>query len=382
MYTPYTAYIISVISAMYTMYVVAISDTPYTKTKTKIKKNLFLRKIPIFVIKIFRKKKITHPQKRQDVGFVGQSLICPTNSFAREENVKSTSPEKNRKYAVSLPAHKSLKNDSITMSRTIVKTTSSKGHASKLSLRLTEEERDFLQQLADRENSTISVVVRKRILESRVDENSVQSNNGTGSRFSERDLLLLARYIRDKFRVLSPELTRTVDEIINAIKIIESSQKEIHNENAVALISRDIHQILDITSLFQKNVNELLKMVGEKEVHYFAKMDTSRIDNTVSATEERQRFLKKYTYMVRVQIIGTITTDVVQYTANNGGEKMKFTLTSEDGKQSNSFFIYSFKDETTTQIKKGMVVFVEGDLKFSEKGSAAVFANVVRIFPK
>lgn len=268
------------------------------------------------------------------------------------------------------------------MSRTIVKTTSSKGHASKLSLRLTEEERDFLQQLADRENSTISVVVRKRILESRVDENSAQSNNGTGSRFSERDLLLLARYIRDKFRVLSPELTRTVDEIINAIKIIESSQKEIHNENAVALISRDIHQILDITSLFQKNVNELLKMVGEKEVHYFAKMDTSRIDNTVSATEERQRFLKKYTYMVRVQIIGTITTDVVQYTANNGGEKMKFTLTSEDGKQSNSFFIYSFKDETTTQIKKGMVVFVEGDLKFSEKGSAAVFANVVRIFPK
>lgn len=93
-YTAYTPYIMPVVSAMYTMYVVAISDTAYTKTKTKIKKILFLRKIPIFVIKIFRKKKITHPQKRQDVGFVGQSLICPTNSFAREENVKSTSPEK------------------------------------------------------------------------------------------------------------------------------------------------------------------------------------------------------------------------------------------------------------------------------------------------
>lgn len=235
-----------------------------------------------------------------------------------------------------------------------------------LGLRLTEDERRRIEQVADKAGCTLSQAARMLLFD-----------NGKWTEITnashEKKCHLALKGTREEFRRLV-EMYRMVAEKLDFEKAVSDPNN-----------ARFLRALEKITVDLQKTLNAALAILNEKEVHLVSRnleeiaakneAKTSDLD-----TEKYKDFIINYCYMEKIMIVGFLLGDAEEYEKGNE-KKMRFGVGVErkkkGGKTRVVYTVFSKRDNAIEFLKKGRQVTVVGNFGENEKGEKMVFADSI-----
>lgn len=242
-------------------------------------------------------------------------------------------------------------------------------------LRLTDEEYAFLAKKAGQMGCNISTMFRHLAFEK-------TSYLGTKKACSEekKSTDLAVKSVRETFKKVASMYNEFVENYKkNTLCLMENVKPQVAIEQSI----RTVKNLIEMTLLLQKKVNDFLHEFGQNEVHTVIRDRLKELPEVCEEDTVATEKINKYIYMERISVIGKIEADAMIYVATDGTEKMKFRVVVERnrGRRTKKVYynVYAVKSKTFDYLKKDRNVFVEGDYDEGDEGDKKVFADNVKV---
>lgn len=236
-----------------------------------------------------------------------------------------------------------------------------------IGIRLSEKEAEMLRERTAAKRISASAYVRDLLID------DVQGKEKALSPAALSDKRLsTAMAIKTRFKKTASQYGLIANLLQQSLKQAVESGGVISNPDDVV---RSFRSLENITVELQKSVNEYLSIEGVKQ-----ELPVYRRTLPETAGKGHKKIdLSKFTYMEKIQIIGSVGSDMQTYKDKFGNEKVKIGVTSQAGKSERKYVVFALRSRLPEAVPVGTVLFAMGDFEIQENGVVAIFADTVKV---
>lgn len=255
--------------------------------------------------------------------------------------------------------------------RNVVQKTNDIRYPYRMTIRLSVDEMQWLQDRTKTEGGTMSQVARRILFKNRDREENMTEAQAAAVRLQN------LRALRESFKKIAASYDSFVAAYSNALHIVDREGNPAVNTQQT---ERTAESLLAMTARLQDGVNAMMREGGVKEVHKVVvpKKEQRKGDGgSAGITQITQ--LRFYT-MERIICLGYLREDAVEYTSRSKEQKIRFRIMVERARgRQGEYNVFAAKSAIAEKLRAGVQVFVEGDFDENEKGDKIVFADVIRL---
>lgn len=236
-----------------------------------------------------------------------------------------------------------------------------------LSIRLSEEEGKLLRSRIGSKGISMSAYVRKLL----VDNVQGKEKMIPAEAISDKRLTT-AMAIKSRFKKMASQYGT----IANIVQVsLEQAAKDGAHADGLRDAARSFRALENITLELQRSVNEYFSIEGVKQ-----ELPVYRRNLPVGVGRASSGYEKsKFTYMEKIQIIGSVGSEMQAYKDKFGNEKAKFGVTSQTGKNERKYVVFARRSNLPESVPVGTTVFASGDFEVQESGVIAIYADTVKV---
>ena len=238
-----------------------------------------------------------------------------------------------------------------------------------IGIRLSEKEADMLRERTASKGISSSAYVRRLLLD------DVQGKEKTMSQAAISDKRLsTAMAIKSRMKKLASQYGTIAN-------LLQQNLKQAGESGTLTSDSDDVirafRSLENITLEMQRSFNEYFSREGVKQELPFYRRTLPE-----SAEGGHQKFdLSKYTYMEKIQIIGTVGSDMQTYKDKYGNEKGRIGVNAQSGKNERKYVVFALRARLPETIEAGAVIFAQGDFEVQESGQINLYAETIKVMP-
>lgn len=236
-----------------------------------------------------------------------------------------------------------------------------------IGIRISEEEARLVHERSAARGGSASAYVRELLL------NDVRGKEKPMSpeKISDKRLST-AMAIKSRFKTMAGQYT-TVANLLQ--RYFEDAKDSAALSTLCEPIIRAFKSLEDITVFLQQGLNEYFSLEGVKrELPVYRRNLPGASD-----TQRNHNELIKYTYMEKIQIIGTVSSEMQTYKDKFNNEKVKIEVTSQTRKTERKYIVFAMRSRVPETVNQGAVIYAMGDFEIQESGVIALYADTIRI---
>jgi len=234
-------------------------------------------------------------------------------------------------------------------------------------IRLSEEEAKLLHERSAARGGSVSAYVRELLLNDvRGKEKPLSPEKISDKRLST------AMAIKTRFKTMAGQYTT----VANLVQRYFEEAKD--SASLVALcepILRAFKSLEDIMIFLQQGLNDYFSLEGVKRELPVYRRNLPGVSDGRRNHDE----LLKFTYMEKIQIIGTVSSEMQTYKDKFNNEKVKIDVVSQTRKAERKYTVFALRSRLPETVRQGSVIFALGDFEIQESGVIALYADTIKI---
>ena len=236
-----------------------------------------------------------------------------------------------------------------------------------IGIRLSEEEAKLVRERTAVRGGTASAYVRELLLNDvRGKEKKLSPEHVSDKRLST------ALAIKARFKNTASQYT-TVANLVQ--RYFEEAKDTAALSTLCEPIIRAFKSLEDISIELQQGFNEYLSLEGVKRELPIYRRNLPDLTGGPRSKEE----MIKFTYMEKIQIIGSVCSEMQVYKDKFNNEKAKVEVTAQTRKGERKYTVLALRSRLPESVAVGAVIFAMGDFEIQDGGSVVLYADTVKV---
>ena len=236
-----------------------------------------------------------------------------------------------------------------------------------IGIRLSEEEAKLVRERTAVRGGTASAYVRELLLNDvRGKEKKLSPEHVSDKRLST------ALAIKARFK-------NTASQYTTVANLVQRYFEEAKDAAALSTLSEPIirafKSLEDISIELQQGFNEYLSLEGVKRELPIYRRNLPDLADGPRSKEE----MIKFTYMEKIQIIGSVCSEMQVYKDKFNNEKAKVEVTAQTRKGERKYTVLALRSRLPESVAVGAVIFAMGDFEIQDGGGIVIYADTIKV---